>query len=107
MEDYLDEIETLGSKPKKYATLALVFSCITYAIGAYIAYEINGKINNLNPYVLVSVFFCSILLGFAFTVASFIKKEPGSVRKWIAAVLNTFMFLAFFSILAYEIIFGF
>ena len=107
MHEYLDKIEDSITRSRKYSTIALVFSCIIYSTGAYIAYAIHYNIQNIHPWVLLSIFFISILLGLAFTVYSFTNKEPQSTRKWVGAALNAIMFLAIFSILAYEFIIGF
>jgi hypothetical protein len=97
MNEILDSIEE-EIRPKTFSQLSFGTALIT--IGAFVYFNnlipSNMKLSDgfpvVNP-VLMWTVRLNFLLGFIFTVISFVKKEPSSKVKWIGGIVNALVFV--------------
>ena len=97
MNEILDSIEE-EIRPKTFSKLSFGTAVIT--IGAFVysnnLIPPNMKLSEgfpvVNP-VLIWAMRLNFLLGFIFTVISFVKKEPSSKVKWIGGIVNVLVFV--------------
>ena len=105
----LDETTEVLILKKTFSKWAFGTAIITTTLIVYYATQIPSEMKASDvgkpfiPLEFASIMLLSCLLGFVFTIISFVKKEPSSVIKWAGAIINIIPFLimvwSFFGIL--------
>jgi RsiW-degrading membrane proteinase PrsW (M82 family) len=102
MNEILDKIEEEKIVKKTFSILSFGMTIVIFTLFLYfnslIPTEIkasDGFKNRIpeNHEELAIVVKLSCMLGFVFSILSFVKKEPSSLIKWIGAIINILIFL--------------
>jgi hypothetical protein len=94
MNQILDETDKALTPQKTFSKWAFGTAITTAILMFYYLTKITSdiKVSEIDKPVITPIYdiliSLSCLLGLVFTVISFVKKEPSSVIKWIAAVIN-------------------
>jgi hypothetical protein len=94
MDQILDETDKALTPQKTFSKWAFGTAIVTATLIIFYISQIPSeiKVSELNKpsisTMLGPIMSISCFLGFVFTIISFVKKEPSSVIKWIAAVIN-------------------
>jgi hypothetical protein len=94
MNQLLDETNEVLTPQKTFSKLAFGTAIFSAILVFYYFSQIPSEMKASDigkPFIspiFAPMMSISCLLGFVFTVISFIKKEPSSIIKWIAALIN-------------------
>jgi hypothetical protein len=98
MNEILDRIEE-EIRPKTFSKWSFGTALIIMGLYTYMSSLVPSEMQfnaggfPMIPLVLTWAFRLSCLLGFIFTILSFVKKEPSSMMKWIGAIVSGLIFL--------------
>jgi hypothetical protein len=90
MNQLLDETNEVLTPQKTFSKLAFGTAIFSAILVFYYISQIPSemKASDIGKPIFAPMMSISCLLGFVFTVISFVKKEPSSIIKWIAALIN-------------------
>ena len=94
MNQILDETEDVLIPKKTFSKLAFGTAINTGILLFYYFTKITSdiKVSDISKPIFTPTFdiilSLSLLLGLVFSIISFVKKEPSSAIKWIAAIIN-------------------
>lgn len=98
MNNILDEPERESIKNKTFSKLSFLSAVVTLLLIIYIFNQIPTYIKASESFpvlpkclAILTNSFC--VIGLAFAIISFVKKEPSSFYKWAGGIINLLMFL--------------
>lgn len=98
MNELLDNFEENEKKTKLFSNLSCAVALLIVGIFFYINSLISPEAQNVSDlhglidYKLAVAARIAIIIGFACTIISIVRKEPSSVSKWFGGIINCLLF---------------